>query len=450
VNRTFRAALALGSILSLAVSLGIANLWFVVGSREGHWYYQYVELFDVRALTIVLQASAVVVILLALPEPVVRRREWWIVVAWLAAGLALQGWLRSLTSPTFEQIFASDGANSFYSVTRQYGAAAVLRDFERLRSFMPLHAQSNMPGKLLLVYTLELISTRPAVLAWLVVALSNLGGVVLYVFVRELFGDRRVALFSLVLYLFVPAKLYFFPLLNTVTPVVVLACAWLTLRWVTTGRATYAALFGVVLYGLVLYEPLALTTGLLLAALVLRALSRGDISWRRLLRQCGIGLLTFAGTYVLVLIAFQFDLFGALRQIGADAAGFNARHDRPYAMWIGQNLIDFLFGVGVCQALVFWAVLGESLRGPEAWSARLTQPIAIVCLSLAGILLATDAIGVNRGEVVRLWIFLACVFQIPAAYACARLQSRTALAIVVVATLLQDALGTLMIGFVMP
>ena len=81
---------------------------------------------------------------------------------------------------------------------------------------------------------------------------------------------------------------------------------------------------------------------------------------------------------------------------------------------------------------------------------RLTRPIIVLGLGLFGVLLVTDGIGINRGEVLRLWIFLACFFQIPTAYVCARLESRTALALVLVATLLQDTLGTAMIRFILP
>ena len=61
-----------------------------------------------------------------------------------------------------------------------------------------------------------------------------------------------------------------------------------------------------------------------------------------------------------------------------------------------------------------------------------------------------DVIGVNRGEVTRLWIFLACLAQIPAAYVCRRVESAVAFGLVIVATLVQAALGTAMIGFVAP
>jgi len=49
-----------------------------------------------------------------------------------------------------------------------------------------------------------------------------------------------------------------------------------------------------------------------------------------------------------------------------------------------------------------------------------------------------------------LWIFLACFFQIPAAYVCARLESRAALALILTLAILQCAFGTSMIGFIVP
>jgi hypothetical protein len=52
--------------------------------------------------------------------------------------------------------------------------------------------------------------------------------------------------------------------------------------------------------------------------------------------------------------------------------------------------------------------------------------------------------------VIRLWIFLACLFQVPAAYVCVRLQSRAVFAIVLMLTIVQSALATSTIGFVVP
>jgi hypothetical protein len=442
--------LLLGSALSLWVSYAIAMQSLVLGSREGRWVYPYVQRFGARSLVVFLLVSVVAGSLVAMRGALWRRSEWLPVLVWIAVALGLQGLLRSLTPYTFEHIFTSDGANAFYGVAGHYTAETVLSDFDRVRAYWPLHAQSNMPGKLMLVYALKHISRRPDVLAWLVVLTSNLGGVLMYVFVRDLFADRQVALYSLVLYLFVPAKLFFFPLLNTVTPVVVLCCACLVLRWLMTGNTIYAAMLGVALYGLVFYEPLPLVIGLLFAALAVRALCRAEMSWRRLLAQSGVAAMTFVTTYAAIRAWTGFDLISALRQIGAHAVAFNAEAARPYSIWVRENLREFLFGVGICQAVVFWAALGEGLWRPESWGSRLTLPITVLCLGLAGVLLATDLIGVNRGEVVRLWIFLACFFQIPAAYVCARLDNRAAFVLVLATTVLQDALGTSMLGFIVP
>jgi len=65
-------------------------------------------------------------------------------------------------------------------------------------------------------------------------------------------------------------------------------------------------------------------------------------------------------------------------------------------------------------------------------------------------LAVADLIGINRGEVTRLWIFLACFWQIPAAYVLRRLDSPAAFALVLIGALLQSMLGTFMIGFVEP
>src|SRR5205823_6547795 len=150
-----------------------------------------------------------------------------------------------------------------------------------------------------------------------------------YLFARDLFGDRTIALFSLVLYLFVPAKLFFFPLLNTFTPVVVLACACLSIRWLRTGRVADAALFGVALYGLVFYEPLPLVMGVLFTALAGRAILRRDLHWQTCVLQTAVVGIGFALAHATMIAWFGFDIVSVFRQIAADAVAFNASAARP-------------------------------------------------------------------------------------------------------------------------
>ena len=53
-----------------------------------------------------------------------------------------------------------------------------------------------------------------------------------------------------------------------------------------------------------------------------------------------------------------FDLVSALGQTAAHARAFNESAGRPYAFWVGANLVEFFFGIGVCQAFLFAASCG--------------------------------------------------------------------------------------------
>lgn len=452
-----------GSALSLAGSGLIATQRLVLGSPEGGWFYGYVDTLDSRPVGPLLIACALVAAGVAGSWPWLRHvaddhrtamprvREWTPILAWCLLAVGVQGLLRSVTPYPLGAMFASDNANSFYSIALTFDVDSILGEFERLRPSWALHAHSNLPGKLVLVRALTHISTRADVLAWAIVVLSNLGAVLLYIVVRDLFADRFVAALAAILYLFTPAKFYFFPLLNTVTPVVVFACAGLLLRWLDTGRTVYAALLGAAVYGLILFEPTALVVGVLFAALLARAVVSGRIPPRSAFFQIVVGLLTFAATHVAMMVWFGFDLISAFRLVAADAVAFNVSAGRPYDIWVGRNLIEFLFGVGVCQVVLLVAALADGTAGLRN-RRDAPGPAAIVLLGTAIVAMVglADIIGVNRGEVIRLWIFLACLWQIPAAYVCRRLESRVALTIVLIATLLQVALGTATVAFVVP
>jgi hypothetical protein len=90
------------------------------------------------------------------------------------------------------------------------------------------------------------------------------------------------------------------------------------------------------------------------------------------------------------------------------------------------------------------------LRGPGGWRERLARPITSVSVGLLAVLSAVDLIGLNRGEVTRLWIFLGCFYQIPAAWACSMSSSRLAIALVAGVTALHAAIGVTLIRFVAP
>ena len=432
--------------MALYVCHGVATESFLLGSPRAGWFYVYYEELSTRPFGAALIATGTAAALL-LFVPAERARHSLLLLVWIATATLLHGLIRSVSPFTFEEIFRSDAANSFYTVAEQFGPREVLGNFATVREGSPLHAQSNMPGKILLLHALQLISPRTDVLPWLIVLLSNLGSLLVYRFALGIFADRRIALYSAILYLFVPGRVLFFPLMNTVTPVLVLACACVLLRWLQTARAAYAGLLGCALYGLVLFEPLPLVIGVLFVALIARQVSAGALPPLLLARHLGVGATAFAATYAAVHLSFGFDMLSAFRQISTHAAEFNVSARRPYGFWVRENIKELAFSTGMCQVVLFWAALVDCLRGSGGWSVRLMKPGVLVCTSLLAVVAVVDLLGISRGEVVRLWIFLACLLQIPSAIVCARLQSDVALLAVLSTSLLQTALGTALLSF---
>jgi hypothetical protein len=221
-------------------------------------------------------------------------------------------------------------------------------------------------------------------------------------------------------------------------------------RALTSGRPIYAACLGAASYWIIFFEPTPAVTGLLFVVLTAFALWRGDIVWRTVATQTAFIVAGFAATYVLALAVLRFDLWSTMRAVAADAVEFNARVRRPYYPWVAQNLLDVAYGAGICQAVLFFVSVVWALRRGVLSAGGTEGRCAALTLGIGVALAATDLAGINRGEVVRLWIFLACFMQVPAAYLCRRLDRPIALVAVLGTTLLQTALSASMMAFAQP
>jgi hypothetical protein len=439
-----------GAIVTVLVVQLIATRSLVNGSREGRWVYPYVRAFSAELLLPFLAALALTLGMLYLTVRIFERHEGWTVVGWLAVGLLAQLALRWYAPASLEAIVVSDRANSFYSPTLRYGPLDFLTRYQAIVDTLPAHARTNMPGKVALYYLLELFTSSPAALGILVMGVSNLGGWLLYLAVRDLMQDKRTALFALVLYLFVPGKLFFFPILNTVSPVPILLCFFLHARFLSSRRWPWALGLGLALYLVMFFEPLPLVMGILFAAFLGAALLKGALPLRAAAMEVGLAAVGFTAVYALARTALHYDLFANLAYVLEDARAFNVRSRRPYGIWVGQNLYDFALAAGVWVAVLVPAALVVAVRGAGPLRERLARPAALWGFGTLAVLVLLDLAGINRGEVVRLWIFLACFLQAVPAYACARAPGLAPFAIVVAATLLEGAVGAGMVGYVLP
>jgi hypothetical protein len=191
------------------------------------------------------------------------------------------------------------------------------------------------------------------------------------------------------------------------------------------------------------------------AAFLGRALRMGTLSLRSaatlLLASSG----AFLAVHVFMLSALEYDLVANFGLALDEARRFNELVHRPYALWLGENLLEFGINTGAGQAALLLFVAGSALRPARRTSdasrlERLVRPPALLAVSSLTVLVALDLLGVNRGEVTRLWIFLAVFLQIPVAHLLAQPGGIARFCIALGCMLLQAAVTLAQVAFVIP
>ena len=187
-----------------------------------------------------------------------------------------------------------------------------------------------------------------------------------------------------------------------------------------------------------IFEPLPLAAGPIVIAQVLRRVQLRQIGWRDVARVLVIPAITVIGVHVAMRILLGFDTVAAFLAALEDARHFNQATARPYWLWLGHNLKDFLIHMGLGQSLLLLAAFWTMTRD-RAW----------LIVPIAGVLLILAFLGINRGEIVRLWIFLGVLMHLAAAQACAghpRLFRAALAASIVQTAVLMPAVGWITLG----
>jgi hypothetical protein len=122
-----------------------------------------------------------------------------------------------------------------------------------------------------------------------------------------------------------------------------------------------------------------------------------------------------------------------------------------------QNLKEFLLGAGVIPSFVVLLTLGALARdawragraaGPAAAAGALVaSPAAALATSVCLCVCTVDLLGVNRGEVTRLWIFLAVFLQIVCAEAIVSRFGDATASLTLAAVCLQTVVTVTTVGF---
>ena len=426
---------------------------FVFGSEPGNWTYPYFKTISAISRRLPVLVCALLGVIIFAGSKLLFIYEKLTMLGSLLGAVLIQILIRRAYPISLGAIVQSDISNSFYSPAMRYSPVELLSQYSVLAPSFPLHAQSNMPGKILLFQFFKLFTTSPGGMGYLVILLSTLGALLLYGICKKLFDDRRTAFYALILYALIPGKLFFFPILNTVTPVLILLCLYLLLVYIERKHIVPLILLGGAFYVLVLFEPSPLVTGFIFLGVLLKAIGEKRISKGDLWKILVVPGLAFLGVYFLFSVLFSFDLLEAFRLVLNDAVDFNVRAERGYWIWVWENPKEFTYAAGLPVMMIFIYMVMQVFGGWKHLRIHITRwsMETLFVLSLLLTLGVVILLGVNRGEITRLWIYLAVFFQVPAAIYMARISRGEGLFLLVACTLAVQSIVTLQrVGFVIP
>jgi hypothetical protein len=267
---------------------------YVFGSVLGNWVDHYLSSVPVFPKWVPLIVLSSLGLLVFLGSKLIYSNERITLFVLFLFAFCTQSLIRNIYPFSLGTIVQSDGANSFYTPALEYSTVDILSKFVSLAPSLPLHAKANMPGKILLFELLRLITASPEIMGYLIIFLSSLGTLLLYGICKRLFQNRLIAFYAATLYILLPGKLFFLPILNTVTPVLMLLCFYLFVIYLDTKNPWISLLLGVSVYILILFEPSPLITGIVLIGVLIHAIREKRFSSRdfyRLIIYSSLGLL---------------------------------------------------------------------------------------------------------------------------------------------------------------
>jgi hypothetical protein len=334
-----------------------------------------------------------------------RVPAWRLLLATFAWVTLLQWMLHALAPYPLREIIINANANSFYQLPKLLSAKAFLANYVDLHETLPLHVATNMPGKGLFYYGLRFFEIPAAGCALVVILASNLGGFFVHALALRLSGSPRGAFYAAVLYWLHPAKLFFFPLLNTVTPVFLLVNLWLLLKCIDSPKLIWIFCTGLSLYALVLFELLPLGCGLFHVFF----LGHGIWSRKRTFREAVWIAAGTVASFTLCYLSFWF--LTGLQIFSVSCALIKANSvyylTNSPSLWYLKNLGNLAIGLGCGTCLALIVCLAWQVKN-GAWS-RLRSLTAAYAAIFVLTLVILEIMGVTRAEILRLWVFLVCM-----------------------------------------
>ena len=448
--------------MALAIALALAGLIFGIasktiefGSSEGNWIFWYIKPLKSHPFLLFLALAPVLLLLAFGSFKTIQIQEKATLAFWMVAATILQNAIRLVSPFSLASIIVSDRSNSYYLPAIRYSALELLRSYESISKTFTMHAFSNMPGKILFFSCLRAITDSPQVMGYVILLISNLGGVLIYFITKKLFVNKTIALQALLLYLFIPSRIFFLPLLNAVSPVFILLALFLFVLFLERKSRLILFCLGLLLYFTFLFEPLPFFSGIIFIALLVHSFTQRQINIREAAWIPVFSILGFLTAYLLMYLAFGFNLFNTFLFLLRDAADFNLRTGRHYSIWVIQNLKGLFLNAGLAQSLLAGFALytfANKMMMLDRLQRKsyLLQTGNLFLVSVLGMILLMDLLGIPRGETERLWIFAACYLPVISAWTIEKYFSISIFYMSLASMVLQTTVTLSVVGFVVP
>ncbi|MFC1496481.1 hypothetical protein ACFL52_03605 [Candidatus Margulisiibacteriota bacterium] len=277
----------------------------VFGSKSGKWFYPYLSQVFFGYHPPLLKLSITILILSVIVYYALLKTE--NIYAWFIIGSIANLILRSLSPFSPGKIIKSYLANSYYTLSIQHSAFDLLANFQKISAEAFFHLPGNMPGKTLFFHFLRLFTASPEIMGYLIIFISNLGAILVYYIAFDIIQNKKIALYSAILYLFFPSRIIFLPILNTISPLFILLAIFLLLRYFYSKKIFFLLLAGVAIYLQFIFEPLPLAVGLVIFAFIVNFFTEKKLSLEELVRIIIYPLASFIVLFLLVFITTNFN-----------------------------------------------------------------------------------------------------------------------------------------------